>query len=168
MTKEALLADLERSTQKLIELLLQFTPETFGNRPSEAEWSAAHVADHLAKVYFSTGKAMSGETTPTNRPPDQKIALVQQAMESDTKRVAPERVQPSNDTGERSILLQQIKKQEERLKEIIDAGDITDACVSFRHPALGTLTKMEWMAFNYYHTERHIRQLKRILQKVSA
>jgi hypothetical protein len=169
MTKENLLSDLEQTTQKLTETLCRFTADNFHERPSEQAWSAAHIAAHLVKVYFSTFKALSGETIPTNRPPEQKITLIKQAMEDNTtKRVAPERVRPSEEGGERAILIQQLRNGEERLKEVVNKGDITDACVSFQHPALGTMTKMEWMAFNNYHTKRHIKQLERLLQKVSA
>lgn len=168
MTKETLLADLEQSTRKLTETLLQFTTDTFTERPSERAWSAAQIADHLVKVYFSAVKALSGETIPTNRPPDQKMALIKQAMESENKRVAPERVQPSDIAAKCSELIQNLKGLEERLKKIIEESDITEACVSFKHPALGTMTKMEWAAFNNYHTRRHIKQLERLLQNVSA
>ena len=169
MTKEILLADLQKTTQTLTETLSHFTEDRFAERFSGQAWSAAQIADHLVKVYFSAVKALSGDTIPTNRPPDQKIALIKQAMEDETtKRVAPERVQPSNETEERSALIQQLRSLEEKLKAMISESDMSEACVSFKHPALGTMTKMEWVAFNNYHTMRHIMQLERLLQNVSA
>ena len=168
MTKETLLSDMEETTRQLLTVLSSFTPEQFNERPSETEWSAAQVAEHLLKADVSTGNALSGETVPTNRPPDEKLAMIQQAMNDDNaKRVAPERVHPSGEQWEAAAILEQIKKQKEVLKEAILHSDITEACTSFKHPVLGTMTKMEWMTFNMRHTERHLRQLKRLQEKLS-
>ncbi len=168
MNKETILADWEQCTDKLIGVISQFTPETFNQKPSENEWSAAQVAEHLLKVDFSTNKALRGETIPTNRPPEQKIALIKGTMEDSTKRVAPERAQPSGERWEPEALVKQLKKQRELLKEVIQSSDLTEACTSFKHFALGTLTKLEWIYFNIYHAERHMKQLHRLSEKVVA
>src|SRR5215217_2650946 len=103
MTKEILLAKLEQTTQQLTEILLSFPAERFNTKPSETEWSPAQVAEHLLKVDLSTGKAISGETIPTNRPPDEKIGIIKHAMDDDsTRRMAPERVSPSGEHWEPS------------------------------------------------------------------
>ncbi|WP_121353729.1 DinB family protein [Flavisolibacter nicotianae] len=169
MTKETLLAELEQTTQALCDLLLCFTPESFHQKPSGSGWSAAQVADHLVKVYASTNGALHSESIPTNRPPDEKIALLRRAMEdTGTKRVAPERVQPSEQGGDPSTLASQLQAQEEALRKAIAVADLTEACTQYRHPSLGTMTKMEWVAFNNYHTQRHIKQLQRFLGNVLA
>lgn len=162
MTKDALLSDLEATTQLFIEAVSRFGQEAFNQKPSETGWSPAQIADHLLKVGFSTYKAISGETIPTARPPEQKIAMIKQGMEDEvTKRIAPERVLPSADVQKTANIINQIKKQKELLEEAIHSSDITDACMSFKHPVLGTLTKMEWLYFHIYHVQRHLRQMKR-------
>lgn len=168
MTKETLLSGLEETTRQLVAILSSFTPEQFNEKLSESEWSAAQIAEHLLKADVSTGKALSGETMPTNRPPDEKLSIIQQALNDDnTKRVAPERVYPSGEQWEPSVIIEQLKKQKEVLKEAILSSDLTEACTSFKHPALGTMTRMEWMAFNLHHTERHLRQLKRLQENLA-
>lgn len=165
MTKETLLAELEQTTQTLCDLLLSFTPESFPLKSSGSGWSAAQLADHLVKVYASTNGALHSEAIPANRPPDEKIPLLRQAMDdTGTKRVAPESVQPSEQTGDASALAGQLQAQKEKLREAIAVADLTEACTQYRHPALGTMTKMEWGAFNNYHTLRHIKQLQGLLQ----
>jgi hypothetical protein len=167
MTKEILLSGLEKTTQQLMNILLSFTPERFNEKPAENEWSAAQIAEHLLKVDMSTCKALSGEAIPSNRPPDAKIDIIKQAMDDDnTRRVAPERVYPSSEHWEPVVIIQQIKKQKAFLKEAILGADVTEACMSFKHPALGTMTKMEWVAFNIHHTERHLRQLKGLQERL--
>jgi uncharacterized damage-inducible protein DinB len=165
MNKETLLAQLEQSTERLLNTLSQFTPETFNQQRSEGEWSPSQIAEHLLKVDVTTNKALKSETVATNRPPDQKIALIRGAMEDNTKRVSPERVHPSGEHWKPDAIMEQLKKQRKIMREAIASSDMTEACTSFKHPALGTLTKLEWVWFNIYHAERHIRQMVRFLEK---
>lgn len=168
MTNQNLLAALEQSTKAVLQAFSSFTAENFNEKPSETEWSAAQLAEHLLKVDISTNKALASETVPTNRPPDQKIALIKGAMEDSSKRVAPERVQPSKDVHSPAVLLEKIKQQRELMKEAIIASDMTEACKAYKHPALGTLTKLEWVWFNIHHAERHLRQLQQLNEKFSS
>ncbi|MBE7179216.1 MAG: DinB family protein, partial [Mucilaginibacter polytrichastri] len=41
--------------------------------------------------------------------------------------------------------------------------DLSMLCLGFDFPGLGFLTRYEWLYFNIYHTQRHIRQLRNIL-----
>jgi uncharacterized damage-inducible protein DinB len=169
MTKDSLLADLEQTTQAFAEAVSGFSQESFNQKPSNTAWSAAQIAEHLLKVGHSTYKAITVETIPTNRPPEQKIALIRQAMEDETiKRIAPERVQPSANEQETGRVVEQIQKQKLMLEEAVRSSDLTDACMSFKHPALGTLTKIEWLYFHIYHVQRHLRQLKRLQERTTA
>ena len=105
-------------------------------------------------------KALKSETIPTNRPPEQKLALIKEAMESSTKRVAPGMVTPSESRHEPQEMAQQLIKQRELVKRLISGLDLTEACRVYKHPSLGTLTRLEWVYFNLYHAERHIRQME--------
>lgn len=169
MSKDNVLSDLEETTQALTETVSHFTHEAFNRKPSAERWSAAQIADHLLKVGFSTYKAITGEAMPTTRPPEQKIAMIKQGLEDEvTKRIAPERVLPSADVQETAGITEKISKQKDALKEAVLSSDITDACMSFKHPVLGTLTKIEWLYFHIYHVQRHVRQLKRLEENMTA
>lgn len=168
MTSKNLLTALEQSTQAVLQAFASFQAHNFNEKPSEEEWSAAQIAEHLLKVDVSTNKALSSEAVPTNRPPDEKLVLIKEAMEGDTKRIAPERVQPSNDVHEPSVLLEKITHQRALMKDAVVSSDMTEACKVYKHPALGTMTKLEWVWFNIYHAERHLRQLQRLKEKLAS
>lgn len=167
MTSENLLAALEQSTKAVLQAFSSFNVDNFHEKLSETEWSAAQIAEHLLKVDISANKALSSETVPTNRPPDEKIALIKGAMDDSSKRVAPERVQPSSNVHSPADLLEKIKQERELMKETIIASDMTEACNVYKHPALGMLTKLEWVWFNIHHAERHLRQLQQLNEKLS-
>jgi hypothetical protein len=169
MTKETMLADLEQTTTMLLETIVLFKPQNFNRKHSETEWSAAQVAEHVLKVGNAALKAINGETIPTNRPPEQKIAILNKGLEDEaTKLTAPERVRPSADIHEAHNIILQIKQQKEALEQAIHSVDMTDACMSFKHSLLGTLTRVEWLYFHIHHIQRHIKQLDRLMEKQSV
>ena len=160
MNKDVLLAEWQQVTDRLSALILSFAPDMFNRQPSPNNWSPAQISEHLLKVDLSTYQALKSETIPSNRPPDQKIALIRSAMESDTKREAPEQVQPSVKQHVPQAIAQLIRAQREKVKRLASELDLTEACRVYKHPSLGTLTRLEWVCFNIYHAQRHIRQME--------
>lgn len=168
MKKETILTDLENSTKKLLQSLSQFSPENFNEKPSATDWSAAEVAGHLLKVELTANKALRAEAEAPTRPFDEKVAFLKQKMDDEAKRVAPERVQPSSEPADQAELIEQLKAQREALKQAVETYDLTEACVGLPHPAAGVMTRIEWVYFVIYHTERHLRQLERLQEKVAC
>ncbi|HEV7333350.1 MAG TPA: DinB family protein [Flavisolibacter sp.] len=167
MNKEVILAEWQQITDRLLTLILSFSPETFNQKATEASWSPAQIAEHLWKVDLSTAQALKSETIPTNRSPDQKIALIKEAMDSDTKRIAPEMVKPSGMEYEPRVIARKISEQREVVKGMIIALDLTEACRVYKHPSLGTMTRLEWVYFDIYHAERHMRQMQGLQNKTT-
>ncbi len=163
MNKEILFADLDACTKKFLDILLQFDRTNFIEKRSANEWSPAQVAEHLLLLEITANKAISGETIPTNRPADEKVTLIKWAMDDNTKRVAPESVLPSNRITDPQTANEKMAQQRDILREAVTNLDLSQACMSFKHPALGTLTRWEWIYFTIYHMERHLQQIK-ILQ----
>lgn len=166
MDKDKLISDLDISTRQLLQQLSFFSDKGFNRQPPDNGWSAAQIGEHLLMLDVIAATVMSGETIPTNRPPDEKVTIIKTAMEDVTKRIAPERVQPSTTGKDKLTLIKDIQQQRDSLKNIIGTTDITDACSSFKHPALGTLTKLEWLYFIIYHTQRHVEQLHQLGEKL--
>ncbi|MBB1285890.1 DinB family protein [Flavisolibacter sp. BT320] len=162
MNNDVILAEWQQTTDRLSTLILSFSPEIFFLQSSPARWSAAQQAEHLLKVDMTTYQALKSETVPTNRPPDQKIPLIREAMESDTKRIAPERVQPSATKLEPQAIAAQIIALRQKLAGLIRELDLSEACRVYKHPSLGTLTRREWVYFNIHHAGRHIRQMEEL------
>jgi hypothetical protein len=159
MNKEILLADLDACTKNFSEVLAKFDSTNFIQKRSDNEWSPAQVAEHLLLLEITALKAINGNTIPTNRAPDEKVALIKWAMEDSTKRVAPESVLPSNRITDPDTAIEKIKQQRAFLREAVNTLDLSEACMLFKHPALGTLTRWEWMYFTIYHMQRHLQQM---------
>jgi hypothetical protein len=167
MNKEILFADLDACTKNFLDVLLQFDRTNFIEKRSASEWSAAQVAEHLLLLEITAVKAIRGETIPTNRPADEKVPLIKWAMEDKTKRVAPESVLPSNRITDPQTAIEKIKQQRDTFREAVTDLDLSQACMSFKLPALGTLTRWEWIYFTIYHTQRHVQQMKSLQGNVT-
>src|SRR5215213_11782690 len=128
MNKDTLLTELDKCTKALTEQILHFDTNSFNQQPFETEWSAAQVAEHLLKLAMIANKALSEETVPTNRPADEKMALIKMIMEHETKRTAPDIVKPSSEIQEPQKIADQINKQIETLKQQVNNSDLTEAC----------------------------------------
>ena len=169
MNKDALLTDWEKNTEDLVDLLSHFTPESFNHKGSDPSWTAGQVAEHLFIMDRVTLMMLEGPAIPTNRPPDSKLPQVQGAMEDEeTKRVAPDIVQPSAGPKDPQYLADSIKKQRAQIKESILQKDLTEACTAGKHPSIGTMTRLEWVYFTIYHTRRHLAQLRRLGAKTQG
>ncbi|MDB5253195.1 MAG: hypothetical protein JWP27_2364, partial [Flaviaesturariibacter sp.] len=125
----------------------------------------AQVAEHLLILDIVANKVLAGETIESNRPPDSKIDLIRSAMEdASTPRTAPDHVVPGHVDKRPDQFRESFQHQRSALKTKIDTLDLSEACKAHKHPALGTLTRLEWIYFTIYHTHRHIGQLARLAE----
>lgn len=164
MDKAQLLAELDASTEGLLQTLQTFDDAGFNRQPSSTEWSPAGIAEHLLILDVIANKILRTEAVPSTRPSDSKAALIRQVMEdSGTKRVAPETVLPKGGEKKVSEMVAALRLQRDALKEAIQTTNLSEACTTRKHPALGTLTRLEWIHFIIHHTERHRQQMERLV-----
>jgi hypothetical protein len=169
MDKELLVTDLEQNSRSLLQEFSEFPEELLFTTPPDNGWSGAQICEHLLILDRIANKVISGETIESTRPSDEKLGLIRSVMlDIENRRVAPERVQPVSAIKDRKLLIDALNAERKRMREMIQTLDITQACISGKHPALGTLTILEWVYFIIYHTERHIGQLQRLHSAISA
>lgn len=159
-----ILRELEGATKNLFDLISSFTQEEINKIPFEGSWTAGQVAEHLFRSDSSILAAIHGTVKPAERQPDlrqQELKTV--FLDFDTKLNGPEEIQPTGARHEKEALLRSLEGTRSRLFEVASLLDLSPLSI---HPALGELTKMELIYFVIYHTQRHIHQLKNILQKL--
>ena len=160
---ESVLTAFAGSTDKLITTLEQFPAEKFNTIPSEGSWSVGMVADHLLKLEKRINHIIISPGKRAEREPDEKVDHIRTALENMTVKLrAPSFLNPVTEPVERDSLLAELRQQKERLLRNAEIQDLTEICADFPHNRLGELTRLEWIWFNVYHTDRHIQQLKNI------
>ena len=156
---ESVLDDLEGSTKMLMEELSAFSDHHFFQRPAEGSWSAGEIAEHILLLETRSNEGML-TARPGNRPFDLKIIPMRDGLREDEKKyAAPSIVFPKGESKNKESLLDALVQQREVLKSMIRQMDLS-LITEFRHPVIGSMSRLEWVYFHIYHTERHVRQLR--------
>lgn len=163
MNKAQVRSDLKQNTRELLQTVSDFPEAHFNTHPSEGEWTAGQVAEHLIKVESSTVQLFTGSTEPSNRKPGQKISAIKdRLLDFNSKMKAFGPIIPDHTPKEKAAVLDKIQDLRQRLTGLIDIEDLTVLLTGFKHPLFGTLTRLEWIYFNIYHCRRHNRQIQDI------
>lgn len=105
----------------------------------------------------------------TNRAPDEKVESIKSVfLNFDIKMSSPEFITPSAQLIEKEALLNSLKDRTSKILEISESLDLSETCTAFSLPGSGEFTRLEWLYFILYHTQRHIAQLKNIQQIINA
>jgi hypothetical protein len=167
INKEQILSELDQSTNELIAQLQQCDEANFNKSPGANSWSAAQVAEHILLLETQVNRALLAADI-TERQIDLKIIPLKKGFENAEKKyVAPDFIIPSASHKNKQELIDGLKKQRDTLKQIIETTDLTHT-PKYKHPVIGDMTRLEWVYFTIYHTERHLRQLQTIARQVTV
>lgn len=159
---------LESNTRLLIDTIDQFPEDHFNTQPEAGSWSGGQVTEHLAKVETATLRLFSGKTKPADRDPESKIETVEREFldfEKSFNAFGP--IIPGENSKDKQKLISTLKQTREKMVEMIQSDrDLSLICTDFTHPLFGSFSIIEWIYFNIYHAERHIRQLKETKSRV--
>jgi DinB family protein len=158
----------DETFEDLLHTISSFSQKEFNEVPFTGSWSAAQVADHLKKSLQGTGKTLYGNVRPTERKLDENVeGLKSIFLNFNTKFQSPELILPSENHLEKNLIYQNIKEASEVISKSINTLDLSSTCpVPF--PGLGELTRYEWVSLAIYHTQRHIRQMKKIKEHLNT
>ncbi|MAO65851.1 MAG: hypothetical protein CL666_12730 [Balneola sp.] len=163
-----LLQQFEENTGQLADLIGSFSEGDFFIKPSEEEWSAAEVLEHLYRSEFGVARLFLGESTRIERRPDTLVQKMEDSLLNFSKKTkAPEVIQPTKNQQNKNELLTSFKSNREKIAQAYSENEPTELCLMYKHPVYGSLTRFEWLSFCILHTKRHIHQLKEIRRKIS-
>lgn len=133
--------------------------------PSEGKWSIQLILEHLSITEGVMIFLSKGPTTPTDRDPSKNIFIVRDAFANHGLQLpAPDVVTPKGEDKSVEAFLSSVEKSRQSYIKHISGNEWNEILDAFSHPLTGTMTRMEWLYFNIYHVERHIHQIKMILQ----
>lgn len=159
--------DLKHSTDLLIEVLANFSEEDFNRKPSANAWSAGEVAEHLWLVESAVNeKVMQGPTQQTKRDPCEKIEQIKRTFLDFEKKFSAALTKPTALPKNKKDMIEKIKSCRKILRDVIGAEGLEQECLGFNHGLFGLMTKVEWVYYNIYHTERHLQQIERIQKEI--
>lgn len=156
------LADYEEATDRFIGALAGFSTDDFNTKRSDGGWSAGQVGQHM-NLSHGLGELLRGETTNTDRDPAQMVAgLEEQFLDLENKMQSPGFVAPEDKIYGKQALIAELSEKFTDTKMAIRDLDLTETCTGFVLPETLPMTRLEWIYFLVYHTQRHTVQLKHL------
>ena len=146
-------------------------PALLSRRPAENEWSVAEVIEHLCLV---EGAVMGYLESKLEKPPDKVGFLAKlkpmRIVSLRFKRLqAPERVRPSENLPPMAELLEKYDQLREKTKKICsEAGQARLGQIRFKHPYFGDMDGAAAVSMVAFHEQRHLKQIREILKKLSS
>jgi hypothetical protein len=161
-----ILNELQNTTTELIQLLSTFNQEQLNTIPFEGSWAAAQLGEHLHKSY-GVAELLYGPVKSTERDPAEKVKSIKKALLNfDTKMISPDFILPEIKEYDKNTLIKSLKESVNKITTAAQTLNPEETCTAFALPGLGELTRMEWLYFIIYHTQRHVHQLKNIAEQV--
>ncbi|MGZ3812826.1 MAG: DinB family protein, partial [Mucilaginibacter sp.] len=137
--------------------------------PFEGSWTGGQVAEHVLKSVSGILENIKGTTVPTERNPGEHVKqLGDFFLNMDIKMKSPDFILPSNTPKNKSMLMASLEETLERIESTAVTDDLSVSCTTFEMSMLGPLTKLEWISFASFHTQRHTNQLKNIIKTLKS
>jgi hypothetical protein len=146
-------------------------PALLSKRPAENEWSVAEVVEHLCLVE----SAVMGNIKSKLDQPPVKVSLLKKLlpMRIVSLRVrrleAPKIVRPSQNLPPMDELLKKFDTIRANTKDFcLKVGPERLSGICFKHPFFGDMDGVAAVSMIAFHEQRHLKQIRQILKKVSA
>jgi DinB superfamily len=145
-------------------------PDLLSRRPAENEWSVAEIVEHLCLV---EGAVMNHIKSKLNEPPA-KLSFVRRFLPMRLvslrfKRFqAPQIVQPSRDLPPADELLKKLDALRANTKEICNReGSERLRSICVKHPFFGDMDGVAAVSMIAFHEQRHLKQVRETIKKLS-
>ena len=167
--KNDLTGELLTTKNNLLQALDSFDSENINTVPFEESWTAGQVARHVLKSASGVSQALNGPVKVTDRDPGQHLKLLGDIfLNFDVKMKSPDFVLPDEEPKDKSILNGMLGDTFDGIIKVAGFEDLDMICTTFEMPNLGFLSRKEFICFTIVHTQRHIHQLRNILNHLKS
>lgn len=140
-----------------------FSEPSFNEIPFEGSWTAGQVAQHIKLSVGNMLGLLNGNTEESQRPADQKVQQVADVfLNFGIKMKSPEFIIPQMKQYDQQRFMAFYEDYSAQLQLAAAKLDLTEICIDFELPGFGPMTRLEWLSFVLFHTQRHTAQLERI------
>lgn len=152
----------------LIDTLAAFKDEQINKVPFEGSWTAGQLAQHMVMANSGFADVLNGPVKDTERNADEMVPKIKgDFLNFNITMTSPDFLKPEVKEYNKDELLSALKNIRKNVADSTEKLDLTKTCLAFELPVYGHLTRFEAVSFVVYHTQRHIRQLKNIYNKIN-
>lgn len=153
--------NINKTFNDLITILSGINEKDLNRIPFENSWSIGQVVEHI--ILCGNG-IPDHKTDISTRRQNEKVPILKKIFSNmDEKSKADPALTPHGFDHKPHDLINQLKAIGEKLRSIATERNLNAICLDMEFPTLGLLTRYEWLSFICFHTQRHTRQIKNIL-----
>jgi DinB superfamily len=156
---------LDNTTNDTLQTVKLCSKEQLNHKQGD-KWSILEILEHLYltdNIIFTIISRPTIDISPSSEivgNEKMKTILVDQR---DQKLITPEMLKPVGKINNLAVFEQVFLSQRETLKNNISTGKLTIDNRVHKHPILNDMTIIDWLNFTIHHTQRHIEQIKDLL-----
>lgn len=165
MSKDLLFEAIDRNTKTILDTIDSLSPEQLLIKP-EGKWSIIEQLEHIvltdkvvSLMLMRTPSSVSETDTILGQERLEKIIVTLRGR----KVQAPDFLQPKGSIKSKTEFQEQFTQQREAFKQKVENGEIILSNNTYKHPYLGEMTVIDWYHFIPLHAQRHLEQIKDIL-----
>jgi hypothetical protein len=163
-TQHEIIQEIDNTIAQFTGMMAMLDHEKINEIPYENSWTAAQLCNHILKSTRSIVQAMKIDGTPTEKNSREKIDELKSIfLDASNKFQSPLEIVPDAGPFEKQKTITDLTacfqdldfySRNTNLDEEIDGGP------------LGAISKYELLHFVLYHSQRHLRQMKRIYEAI--
>lgn len=166
MELQKIILKLEETRAELFALLNRLSGDQLSKQKALESWSISQICQHLYiteelyVVAIRRGLKSKEESFIANQP-------VELLLDRSNRLEAPDIAKPSNELIEHPAIIEKLNDSRQKLNELLST--IEDSSVLCRrhyiHPVFKEMALMDWLKSLYIHEQRHIKQMKEIIDE---
>ena len=163
-----LIKEYQANSDSFIKLIQSVPDELFNTKSNEGIWSVAENVEHIIRSEFGTARLFNAATEKDpKRDSEAKIKeMKSRFLDRSETLQAFGAVLPTEGSKSKEELLQKFETSRKQVVELVKTQDLDEICMRFEHPLFGHLTRREWINFNIVHTQRHMDQIRELLENL--
>ena len=158
------LSEIETFKTEYKNLIAHLNDDQFNTRPFSGSWTPGQLTQHLIKSASSLARALSKPGQEAERDPlEERAGLEKLFLDFSSKMKSPEFITPDDKNFTKADLMIQLDEAYQKVETNAFKTNLTEFVSGL---PLGELTKVEAVYFVSYHTQRHLHQLKKMIQSL--
>jgi len=161
-----LFSDFDETTSEFLQIVESFSEEELNRVPYKNSWTAAQIAEHVTRSNITIIQSMQIEGKKSTRELDERVPELKATfLDFNIQLNSPDFILPTQTIYHKESLVKDLERSISRLRELSKSADFSEA---LNHPAFGEITKLEIFHFVLYHTQRHIHQLRKVIDALKS
>jgi hypothetical protein len=163
-TQQELVQEIDYTIAQFVDMMSMLDNNQINKIPYENSWTAAQLCNHILKSTNGIVSAMKTDGTPTEKNRREKIAELKSIfLDTSNKFQSPNEIVPDAGPFDKQQTIDNLIESFASL-DFYSANANLDEEIN--GDPLGPITKYELLHFVLYHSQRHLRQMKRIYEAV--